>query len=114
MSPRRRPIVDPVADLPLILAALAALWSLALLGGGVETGLLYLAPAFLLAIPLLLGRYPGERVLVGLATRGRRRRPVVLAAAARPVTRRSIRRAGRLVGASPGGRAPPSIAQVAT
>jgi hypothetical protein len=45
--------------------------------GAVQIALLYLAPAVLLAVALLAGRYPGAAVLERLArpVRGRRLRP---------------------------------------
>ncbi|QEC49534.1 hypothetical protein FSW04_19470 [Baekduia soli] len=81
------------------------------LGAG-ETGLLYLAPALLMAVPLLLGRYVGERHIAALAgrprPRARRRR------AAAPLTprgpRRAMLRGGRLVGSSLAKRPPPAAA----
>ena len=36
---------------------------------GYQSGLLYLAPALVLALPLLLGRFVGEEQLAGLAGR---------------------------------------------
>src|SRR4051812_50206691 len=51
---------------------LAALWLLGLHVGGLDTGLLFLAPAFVLLLPLLAGRYVGERRLAPLLARLRR------------------------------------------
>jgi hypothetical protein len=84
---------------------LAALWLVGLHAGGLDTGLLFLAPAFVLLLPLLAGRYDGERALTPLAARARR----VVAAAfhlARPRAR-LVPRGGLLVGCSLAGRAPP-------
>jgi hypothetical protein len=52
--------------LPLALLALAAGTLLALVGA--EQGLLHLIPVLLVAVPLLLGRFPGERALARSAT----------------------------------------------
>jgi hypothetical protein len=88
-------------------AILAALWLLGLHVGGLETGLLFLAPAFVLLLPLLAGRYVGERALAPL------RRPVrraVTAALHLPRPRaRLVPRGGLLVGCSLAGRAPPAL-----
>jgi hypothetical protein len=86
---------------------LAALWLLGLHVGGLDTGLLFLAPAFVLLLPLLAGRYVGERALAPL------RRPVRRAVAAaihlaRPRLR-FVPRGGLLVGCSLAGRAPPAM-----
>jgi hypothetical protein len=88
-------------------AVLAALWLLGLHVGGLDTGLLFLAPAFVLLLPLLAGRYVGERVLTPLAERVRR---AVAAALHRPRPRaRLVPRGGLLVGCSLAGRAPPAV-----
>jgi hypothetical protein len=84
---------------------LAALWLLGLHVGGLDTGLLFLAPAFVLLLPLLAGRYPGERVLAPLLARVRRAvTPAPLVPRRRP---RLVPRGGLLVGCSLAGRAPP-------
>ena len=44
-------------------ALVVAAWTVFALLSGVETGLLYLAPALLLCVPLLFGRYVGEEQL---------------------------------------------------
>jgi hypothetical protein len=69
---------DRPALLGLALLAVTAGWALALAFAGASEGLLYLAPALLLAAPLALGRYLGEERLVRLAGYRRpwRRRPV--------------------------------------
>jgi uncharacterized membrane protein len=85
---------------------LAALWLIGLHVGGLDTGLLFLAPAFVLLLPLLAGRYVGERRLAPLL--GRLRRPVAVAMH-RPRPRlRLVPRGGLLVGCSLAGRAPPA------
>jgi hypothetical protein len=86
---------------------LAALWLVGLHVGGLDTGLLFLAPAFVLLLPLLAGRSVGERALTPL------HRPVRRAAAAalrraRPRLR-LVPRGGLLVGCSLAGRAPPAM-----
>jgi hypothetical protein len=86
-------------------AVMAALWIAGLHVGGLGTGLLFLAPAFVLLLPLLAGRYPCERVLAPFV------RPVRRAVAvARRIFRpraRLVPRGGLLVGCSLAGRAPP-------
>jgi hypothetical protein len=86
---------------------LAALWLIGLHVGGLDTGLLFLAPAFVLLLPLLAGRYVGERRLTPLHTRVRR---AVAAALHLPRPRaRLVPRGGLLVGCSLAGRAPPAM-----
>ena len=88
-------------------AVLAALWLLGLHVGGLDTGLLFLAPAFVLMLPLLAGRYVGEGALTPLADRMRR---TTAAALHRPRPRaRLAPRGGLLVGCSLAGRAPPVV-----
>ena len=84
---------------------LAALWLIGLHVGGLDTGLLFLAPAFVLLLPLLAGRYVGERALAPLVRPVRR----ALAAALHPSRPRArlVPRGGLLVGCSLAGRAPP-------
>ena len=72
-------------------AVMAGLWLAGLHVGGLDTGLLFLAPAFLLLLPLLAGRYVGERALAPLRA---------------PVRRPG---GGLLVGCSLAGRAPPAV-----
>ena len=94
----------------LAFAALTCVWLLGLELLGVEAAFAYLAPALLILLPLLGGRYPGEEALVRAAARRappacggpppampRRRAPGVL-----------LPRGGRLVGAALAGRAPPA------
>jgi hypothetical protein len=74
-----------------------------------QTGLLLLTPAFVLAAALVLGRYPGEKLLARpRRTARRRRRPVRFGV--RWLT--PLRRVGGglLLGHSLAGRAPPSFA----
>lgn len=65
------------------LLAVAAAW---LAGHGLDTGILFLAPALLLALPLLHGRYVGEELVVRLAER-RRPRPRAARRATAPAAR---------------------------
>jgi hypothetical protein len=86
---------------------LAALWLLGLHVGGLDTGLLFLAPAFVLLLPLLAGRYVGERALTPL--RSAVRRPVAAALHLPRPRLRLVPRGGLLVGCSLAGRAPPAM-----
>jgi hypothetical protein len=84
---------------------MAALWLAGLHVGGLDTGLLFLAPAFVLLLPLLAGRYPGERALAPLRPPVRRTAPLALTL---PRPRLAlVPRGGLLVGCSLAGRAPP-------
>ena len=86
---------------------LAGLWLVGLHVGGLDTGLLFLAPAFVLLLPLLAGRYVGERALTPLDPPVRR---AVAAALHLPRPRlRLVPRGGLLVGCSLAGRAPPAM-----
>src|SRR3954453_20319641 len=53
-------------------AAMAALWLAGLHVRGLDTGLMFLVPAFVLLLPLLAGRYLGERELAPLRPAVRR------------------------------------------
>ena len=86
---------------------LAALWLLGLHVGGLDTGLLFLAPAFVLLLPLLAGRYVGEGALAPFVEPVRR---AVAAAIHRARPRARVApRGGLLVGCSLAGRAPPVV-----
>jgi hypothetical protein len=77
---------------------------------GAVIGLLYLAPALLLGLLLLGGRYPGERVL---ARPLQRRRPTRRRLARRLLPRpprRTGPRGGVLIAAGLAGRGPPTVA----
>lgn len=75
---------------------------------GLDTGLLFLAPALVMALPLLAGRYPGERRL-GTVSRPRRRRAVrVMAPGALRGLGRVLPRGGGLIAASLAVRPPPA------
>jgi hypothetical protein len=95
---------------PALKVSLCLLLTVVLIAAAGVTAALVLAPAALLTLTLLFGRYPGERVIHRLA-----RRPVV-ARAGRSVT---VSRAPRALGARlsalavPGaGRAPPAPALI--
>jgi hypothetical protein len=99
MSPRLR------VALALALAAALALLGLHL--AGLDTGLLFLAPAFALTLPLLAGRYPGESVIVRARRRPPRRHRFEPLPSVRPPAR-LLPRGGLLVGHALAGRAPPA------
>jgi hypothetical protein len=77
-----------------------------------EMGLLYLAPALLLVLPLLFGRYVGEERIAALAAKPRRpmRRPAQRVRLPRPAER-LMHRGGRLVASSLAKRPPPALGQ---
>lgn len=94
-------------------AVVVAAWMAAEALTGYQSGLLYLAPALVLALPLLLGRFVGEEQLAGLAgratTRPRRRRAL---RSARPRSHtRLMQRGGRLVASGMAKRPPPALAR---
>jgi hypothetical protein len=97
----------------LAFAALTGVWLLGLELLGVEAALAYLAPALLILLPLLGGRYPGDEALVRVASR---RAPVGARREGAPAMSRRrqdaalLPRGGRLVGAALAGRAPPLAA----
>ncbi len=75
-------------------------------------GLLLAAPALVLLLPLVLGCYPGERLLLDLAARrrapaGRAPRPRALVAAPRRPALRILPRGGLLLADAIAGRGPP-------
>ena len=76
----------------IAVAVMAGLWLAGLHVGGLDTGLLFLAPAFLLLLPLLAGRYVGERAPHRCAPRSAAWPPEPSAFPARP--RGSCRAAG--------------------
>jgi hypothetical protein len=102
----------PARDRKVLLAAAvltSALLLLAAIAGHAEL-LAYAAPLFLLAVPLLAGRYVGEERLGALRTRiaGRRRRPTpARPRAPRPVA--LLPRGGRLIAESLAVRPPPGL-----
>jgi hypothetical protein len=95
----------------LAFAALTVVWLLGLELLGVEAAVAYLAPALLILLPLLSGRYPGDEALVRVAGRLSRRagRPPQ----APPLRRRRagalLPRGGRLVAFALAGRGPPLL-----
>ena len=96
----------PGTRVALAVLLVAALAVLGLHVGGLDTGLLYVAPAFALALPLLAGRYPGEGVLVRARRHPPRRRLEPLPTVRPPA--RLLPRGGLLVGHALAGRAPPA------
>lgn len=70
-------------------------------------GLLYLAPALLIAAALLRGRYPGERLLIAAVRRARGPRRAARRHGRARHARTALPRGGRLVAARMAGRAPP-------
>jgi hypothetical protein len=105
MAPRRDRVVL------LAFTLVVASWLAAEVLTGYQSGLLYLAPALLLALPLLLGRYVGEEQLVELAARppARTRRQVLRLASPRSYAR-VMQRGGRLVASGMAKRPPPAAA----
>lgn len=102
MSPGR--IVRAGAALGAVLAAAAAGRA------GLELGVVYLAPALVLFAVLLTRRYPGERHVARLVTRGRspRRSPAGRPPARPRVTRRRPR-GGLLIASALAERGPPPV-----
>jgi hypothetical protein len=93
----------------LAFALMAAVWLLGLELLGVDAAIAHFAPALLIFLPLLGGRYPGDRALLRAAASPRRRRPRRVASApARRAGPRLLPRGGRLVGAALAGRGPPA------
>ncbi len=95
----------------IALAMLAFLFLLAVTGGGLATGLLYVAPALLLLVPMLSDR--GERGVMALAERLPRLRDRAAAAASplpAPPFASLLARGGRLIGAGLAVRPPPHLA----
>jgi hypothetical protein len=87
-------------------AVLFGLWLLGLHLGGLDTGLLFLTPAFVLALPLLAGRYLGADRLAARRAPLRRRVAAAIHHLPRPRAR-LVPRGGLLLGCSLAGRAPP-------
>lgn len=94
-----------------MLAALATVALLAAAATGTGHAALALAPALLVALPLLLGRYPGERTIHRIAARrAGADRPQVLRRVL-PRAPRSIVRRPRLLATLSASRAPPALAR---
>jgi hypothetical protein len=107
MVPRRDRVVL------LSFALLVAAWMVAEALTGSQADLLYLAPALVLALPLILGRYVGEEQLAGLASRARTRprRGVSRVTGPRSYAR-VMQRGGRLVASGMAKRPPPAAASL--
>ncbi|MGH2963197.1 MAG: hypothetical protein ACRDL3_13545 [Solirubrobacterales bacterium] len=89
--------------------AIAIAWSLALALAGTTEALLYMAPTLLLALPLALGRYPGEEILAAArAQRPARSRAVSEPRPAAAPPARALARGGGLIAAYLAERPPPA------
>jgi hypothetical protein len=96
----------------LAFAALVAVWAIVDAATGGHAGLLYLAPAVALVLPLALGCYVGEERIAALASTLRHERPHRSRSLPLPLGHRPImRRGGRLVGSSLAKRPPPVLRQ---
>jgi hypothetical protein len=76
---------------------------------GLSTGFLFMAPALVMLLPLIAGRYPGEQRLarfVRAMPAGRRAVPVT--PARRPAFGRLLPRGGRLLASAVAVRPPPA------
>jgi hypothetical protein len=76
---------------------------------GLQLTVLYLAPLLALAVLLICGRYPGERLLERLR-RARRRTPLRGARVIAPRRRPPVRARSLLLCAALSGRGPPVVA----
>jgi hypothetical protein len=93
-----------------VVCALPALWLVTKSFFDVSLGLLFLAPAVLLALPLIAGRYVGAERLIRAA--GQRRPAARRSASVLPAPRPRWRvppRGGMLIAASLAVRPPPSV-----
>ena len=93
-----------------LLAGLTLVWALVQAVTGYDGGFAFMAPAILVAIPLVVGRYLGEERIAGLACRMQARRaprraPRVTGWARAP--RRLFSRGGALIARSLAVRPPP-------
>jgi hypothetical protein len=93
---------------PWAFALALLIWGVAEVLTGGSTGLLYAAPAVVLALPLALGRYVAEDRLAGLAGRRHVRRLRPLRQPAPPSRPRVMDRGGRLVARAMAKRPPPA------
>jgi hypothetical protein len=100
----------------LAFAALTVVWLFGLELLGIEAAVAYLAPALLILLPLLGGRYPGDEALARIAARRWRpaRRPPQAPPLRRPRIVALLPRGGRLVAGALAGRGPPSPLAVRT
>jgi hypothetical protein len=90
--------------------AITVCWALALAISGSTDVFFYLAPALLIIAPLVAGRYPGEKLILELATRSRRRRHWT--APSRPAPKAPaiwLPRGNRLIAFSLAERPPPAL-----
>jgi hypothetical protein len=97
----------------LAIAVVGVLWALTQSVEGIDVGWLSLAPAFLLALPLLAGRYVGEDALARLASPPRTEPRAATPSIVPPRGRTTVRVGGGLLLARRlAGRAPPRAACV--
>ena len=97
-------------DLHLLLALMALTLVVALVQAATGTDVLWISPALVLALPLLVGRYVGERGIARLAARfvvRARRAARSLSARLPRAPRALLPRGGRLLAASLAERGPP-------
>jgi len=89
--------------------AITVCWALALAFAGSTDVLLFLAPALLVVVPLVAGRYVGETLIARIAARrsGSRRRQSAPRASAPPATAIWLPRGTRLLAFSLAKRPPP-------
>jgi hypothetical protein len=94
----------------LAFALVAAVWLLGLALLGIDAAVAHFAPALLIFLPLLGGRYPGDRALIAVVRRRAlvRRRDPLPDVLTRSGEGRLLPRGGRLVGAAMAGRGPPA------
>jgi hypothetical protein len=96
-----------------VLGVVALAATLASTVAGMDTGLLHLAPALVLLLPLLTGRYVGEDRLAALVETAHAARAPRAAPRLAPCLPRAPRvvaaRGGRLLAAALAGRAPPVL-----
>lgn len=93
----------------LVLAALATIALIVAAALGAGHAALALCPALLVALPLLLGRFPGEHTIDRLAARRRRPAPAPSPRRLLPRAPRSIVRRPRLLATLSASRAPPVL-----
>jgi len=96
--------------LPVALLGVTMLWCLALALLGAHEGMLFLAPALLLAAPLATRRYVGEEALQALAGRPAPPRPLRRPATSARPDFRLVPRGAQLLATSLAGRSPPAFA----
>jgi hypothetical protein len=101
-----RPSGSPRLRVLVAVAFAVALWVVGGHVAGFDAGLLCMAPAFAVALPLLAGRYPAEAVLARRGTPQPRRRTAAHLVIRPPA--RLAPRGGLLVGHALAGRAPPA------